>query len=140
MPIIQEPQPSSNGKAASKIFLCMFVRAVIHTSPAFAYFPPRSSRTGIIPFVLRFSGRCQNIPLKLCEPHHTSLGFHKLEFVAMLSKSLLALATLLVSGVSADPRDLGTVLAGNKDLSTFYSLIQKYPDVLLQLPSYAGVT
>ncbi|KAJ4857264.1 fasciclin domain-containing protein [Trichoderma breve] len=58
----------------------------------------------------------------------------------MFSKSLLALATLLVSGVSADPRDLGTVLAGNKDLSTFYSLIQKYPDVLLQLPSYAGVT
>ncbi|EHK18879.1 uncharacterized protein TRIVIDRAFT_172511 [Trichoderma virens Gv29-8] len=58
----------------------------------------------------------------------------------MLSKSLLALATLLVSSVSADPRDLGTVLAGNKDLSTYYSLIQKYPDVLLQLPSYAGVT
>ncbi|KAL7930466.1 FAS1 domain-containing protein [Trichoderma chlorosporum] len=58
----------------------------------------------------------------------------------MVSKSLLALATLLVSGASADPRDLGTVLASNKDLSTYYSLIQKYPDVLLQLPSYAGVT
>ncbi|PTB76735.1 FAS1 domain-containing protein [Trichoderma longibrachiatum ATCC 18648] len=58
----------------------------------------------------------------------------------MLSKSFLTLAALLVSAVSADPRELGTVLAGNKDLSTYYSLIKKYPEVLLQLPSYAGVT
>lgn len=80
----------------------------------------------------------------------------------MLSKTFLTLAALLVSAVSADPRELGTVLAGNKDLSTYYSLIkvrcqyhellrqlfgvctnlfrQKYPEVLLQLPSYAGVT
>ncbi|KAL7800028.1 FAS1 domain-containing protein [Trichoderma ceciliae] len=60
----------------------------------------------------------------------------------MLSKCLLAVTTLLVSIVSADtkPQDLGSVLASNKDLSTYYALIQKYPDVLLQLPSYAGVT
>lgn len=42
----------------------------------------------------------------------------------MLSKSLLALTTVLVSAVSAQAPDLGTVLAGNKDLSTYYSLIQ----------------
>lgn len=42
----------------------------------------------------------------------------------MLSKSLWTLAALLVSAVSADPRELGTVLAGNKDLSTYYSLIK----------------
>lgn len=58
-------------------------------------------------------------------------------------------------------RDLGAVLADNDNLSTFYDLIQvrylpwlpcmrsnsiltkheqKYPDILLQLPSYDGVT
>ncbi|KAM0255813.1 hypothetical protein ACHAQJ_005400 [Trichoderma viride] len=60
----------------------------------------------------------------------------------MLSKSLSAVATILASVVSAatTPQDLGSVLASNKDLSTYYALIQKYPDVLLQLPSYAGVT
>lgn len=44
----------------------------------------------------------------------------------MLSKTLFALATLFASVVSADdaPQDLGSVLAGNKDLSTYYSLIQ----------------
>ncbi|KUJ23329.1 fasciclin domain-containing protein [Mollisia scopiformis] len=36
--------------------------------------------------------------------------------------------------------DLGSLLAGQKNLTTFYSLIQKYPDILLQLPSYSGVT
>ncbi|TVY71346.1 Fasciclin-like arabinogalactan protein, partial [Lachnellula suecica] len=36
--------------------------------------------------------------------------------------------------------DLGTLLSGQKNLTTFYSLIQKYPQILLQLPSYQGVT
>ncbi|KAE8450265.1 hypothetical protein EG329_006693 [Mollisiaceae sp. DMI_Dod_QoI] len=36
--------------------------------------------------------------------------------------------------------DLGSLLAGQKNLTTFYSLIQKYPEILLQLPSYSGVT
>ncbi|RFU80473.1 fasciclin domain-containing [Trichoderma arundinaceum] len=69
----------------------------------------------------------------------------------MLSKRLFALATLLASAMSAatKPQDLGSVLARNKDLSTYYALIQstdanaplqKYPDILLQLPNYAGVT
>ncbi|KAL6901644.1 FAS1 domain-containing protein [Trichoderma evansii] len=65
----------------------------------------------------------------------------------MLSKRLAAVATLLASVASAKvvstaatPQDLGSVLAGNKDLSTYYELIQKYPDILLQLPNYAGVT
>ncbi|PMD65199.1 fasciclin domain-containing protein [Hyaloscypha bicolor E] len=36
--------------------------------------------------------------------------------------------------------DLGSLLAGQKNLTTFYALIQKYPEILLQLPSYQGVT
>jgi len=50
---------------------------------------------------------------------------------------------LLVAGTSAQTgtiSDLGTLLAAQKNLTTFYGLIQKYPDILLQLPSYAGVT
>ncbi|UKZ71886.1 uncharacterized protein TrAtP1_012830 [Trichoderma atroviride] len=64
----------------------------------------------------------------------------------MLSKRLAVVATLLASVSSAKvaskdmEQDLGTVLANNKDLSTYYELIQKYPDILLQLPNYAGVT
>jgi uncharacterized surface protein with fasciclin (FAS1) repeats len=36
--------------------------------------------------------------------------------------------------------DLGSLLSGQKNLTTFYGLIQKYPQILLQLPSYQGVT
>ncbi|KAG6027016.1 hypothetical protein E4U41_001084 [Claviceps citrina] len=55
-------------------------------------------------------------------------------------KTALGLALFAV-GVCADGyKDLGAVLAGNKDLSKFYDLIKKYPDVLLQLPNYSGVT
>lgn len=49
----------------------------------------------------------------------------------MLSKRLAAVATLLASISSAKvvstanaPQDLGSVLASNKDLSTYYELIQ----------------
>lgn len=52
-------------------------------------------------------------------------------------------ATLgLCVGVNAQGTitDLGSLLAAQKNLTTFYSLIQKYPDILLQLPSYSGVT
>ncbi|TQS36658.1 hypothetical protein Golomagni_02884 [Golovinomyces magnicellulatus] len=45
----------------------------------------------------------------------------------------------LRSQVAAVP-DLNTLLSHEKKLSSFYSLVQKYPQVLLQLPSYAGVT
>lgn len=37
-------------------------------------------------------------------------------------------------------QDLGSLLADQKNLTTFYSLIKKYPDILLKLPSQAGVT
>ncbi|KAK5991125.1 Fasciclin-like arabinogalactan protein [Cladobotryum mycophilum] len=56
----------------------------------------------------------------------------------MPSKTLLGLAGLVALVAAA--KDLGTVLKGNSDLSTYYDLIQKYPDILLQLPSYDGVT
>ncbi|KAH8684814.1 FAS1 domain-containing protein [Tricladium varicosporioides] len=36
--------------------------------------------------------------------------------------------------------DLGTLLSSQTNLSTFYGLIQKYPSILLSLPSIEGVT
>jgi uncharacterized surface protein with fasciclin (FAS1) repeats len=59
-------------------------------------------------------------------------------------RSLVA-ATLGVFSVGVTAQtgtilDLGSLLAGQKNLTTFYSLIQKYPNILLQLPSYSGVT
>ncbi|KND89791.1 Transforming growth factor-beta-induced protein ig-h3 [Tolypocladium ophioglossoides CBS 100239] len=59
----------------------------------------------------------------------------------LLSKLLLALAGLFVSiAVADDKTDLGSVQAANKNLTKYYDLIKKYPDILLQLPSYKGVT
>ncbi|KAK0726872.1 fasciclin domain-containing protein, partial [Lasiosphaeria miniovina] len=40
----------------------------------------------------------------------------------------------------AKPQDLGTVLSSHKNISTYYGLVKQYPDILLQLPNYAGVT
>ncbi len=62
-----------------------------------------------------------------------------------LPASLLGLVTALLACtpvfVRADgPKDLGSVLAANSNLSTYYNLIKTYPDILLQLPNYAGVT
>ncbi|KAK7415211.1 hypothetical protein QQX98_006058 [Neonectria punicea] len=39
-----------------------------------------------------------------------------------------------------DKQDLGTVLSKYKTLSTFTKLIKKYPEILLELPSYDGAT
>ncbi|KAJ6446820.1 fasciclin domain-containing protein [Purpureocillium lavendulum] len=49
-------------------------------------------------------------------------------------------ATVVVADGGAGGKDLGSVLAGNKNLTKYYDLIKKYPDILLQLPSYQGVT
>ncbi|KAK2592143.1 hypothetical protein QQS21_010151 [Conoideocrella luteorostrata] len=58
----------------------------------------------------------------------------------MLFKAALGLVAVAASVLADDRKDLGSVLAGNKDLSKFYDLIKKYPDILLQLPNYSGVT
>ncbi|KAG5923919.1 hypothetical protein E4U61_002084 [Claviceps capensis] len=55
-------------------------------------------------------------------------------------KAVLPLAFLAAGACAEGNQDLGTVLAGNKDVSKFYDLIKKFPDVLLQLPNYSGVT
>ncbi|KAK3939747.1 Fasciclin-domain-containing protein [Diplogelasinospora grovesii] len=62
-----------------------------------------------------------------------------------LPASLLALLAILPAGSAFSLRatksqDLGAVLAANSNLSTYYNLVKQYPDILLQLPSYAGVT
>jgi len=52
-------------------------------------------------------------------------------------------AGLCIAGSTAQTGtlvDLGDLLSEQKNLSTFYGLIQKYPQILLQLPSYKGVT
>lgn len=52
-------------------------------------------------------------------------------------------AGLLVAGTRAQTGtlvNLGDLLSEQKNLTTFYGLIQKYPQILLQLPSYQGVT
>lgn len=58
----------------------------------------------------------------------------------MLLQAVLCFGALFASVSAADKKDLGSVLAGNKNLSKFYDLIKKYPDVLLELPSDNGVT
>lgn len=58
----------------------------------------------------------------------------------MLFKAALGLIFFAAGVWADDKRDLGSVLAGNKDLSKFYDLIKKFPDILLQLPNYSGVT
>ncbi|POS87697.1 hypothetical protein EPUL_000452, partial [Erysiphe pulchra] len=45
-----------------------------------------------------------------------------------------------VNGQDGNPQDLNYLLSHEKKLSTFYSFIQKFPQVLLKLPSYSGVT
>ncbi|WQF82641.1 Putative FAS1 domain-containing protein [Colletotrichum destructivum] len=50
--------------------------------------------------------------------------------------SLLSLAGL----VAGKQDDLGSVLQSKSNLSTYYNLIKKYPEVILKLPSYDGVT
>lgn len=58
----------------------------------------------------------------------------------MMFRTALSLSVLAVGVWADDKKDLGAVLAGNKDLSKFYDLIKKFPDVLLELPNYSGVT
>ncbi|POR34241.1 Transforming growth factor-beta-induced protein ig-h3 [Tolypocladium paradoxum] len=65
----------------------------------------------------------------------------------LLSNALLGLAGAFASVALADDKtDLGSVLGANKNLTKYYDLIKasrwcrKYPDILLQLPSYNGVT
>ncbi|KAJ4140063.1 hypothetical protein NW768_001415 [Fusarium equiseti] len=60
-----------------------------------------------------------------------------------LIRALACIASLfsLAEAVdTAQPMDLGSVLGRHPKLSTYYKLIQKFPDILLQLPSYDGVT
>ncbi|KAF4452236.1 Transforming growth factor-beta-induced protein ig-h3 [Fusarium austroafricanum] len=61
----------------------------------------------------------------------------------LLSRLFVCFASLVALAEAADtpqPMDLGSVLSRHPKLSTFYKLIQKFPDILLQLPSYEGVT
>ncbi|TVY59123.1 Fasciclin-like arabinogalactan protein, partial [Lachnellula cervina] len=53
----------------------------------------------------------------------------------------VAALAFAVAGTNAQTlTDLNTLLSGQKNLTTFYGLIQKYPQILLQLPSTQGVT
>ncbi|CAM1501819.1 Fc.00g038030.m01.CDS01 [Cosmosporella sp. VM-42] len=60
----------------------------------------------------------------------------------LLSTILLGLAGMVgfASADDGDVPDLRVVLANHKNLTTYYKLIKKYPDILMQLPAYGGVT
>ncbi|RDW92340.1 hypothetical protein BP5796_01734 [Coleophoma crateriformis] len=56
-------------------------------------------------------------------------------------KSFACATLALLGGVeAATTPDLATLLSQQSNLTTFYSLIKTYPNILLQLPSYQGVT
>ncbi|KAL2069193.1 hypothetical protein VTL71DRAFT_15531 [Oculimacula yallundae] len=60
-----------------------------------------------------------------------------------LWRALAVAAVGLFAGVEAQTgslKDLGSLLGDQKNLTKFYSLIKKYPDILLKLPSQTGVT
>ncbi|CAG7560742.1 unnamed protein product [Fusarium equiseti] len=60
-----------------------------------------------------------------------------------LIRALAGIASLFTLAEATDttqPMDLGSVLGRHPKLSTYYKLIRKFPDILLQLPSYDGVT
>ncbi|KAH6689517.1 FAS1 domain-containing protein [Plectosphaerella plurivora] len=54
--------------------------------------------------------------------------------------STVTLNATLGFAAEEEPQDLGALLESRKDLSTFNSLIRDYPDILLKLPNYGGVT
>ncbi|KAM6535365.1 hypothetical protein FALCPG4_004937 [Fusarium falciforme] len=54
------------------------------------------------------------------------------------SKVLVGFASMVACVEAA--KDLGTVLRNHPKLTSYYKLIQKYPEILMQLPSYKGVT
>ncbi|KAK0671703.1 FAS1 domain-containing protein [Cercophora samala] len=62
-----------------------------------------------------------------------------LSVLFMLSSPTLAESITMTKRV-AEPKALGEVLAGNEELSTYYTMIKKNPDILLQLPHSGGVT
>ncbi|KAK1480099.1 fasciclin domain-containing protein [Colletotrichum cuscutae] len=58
---------------------------------------------------------------------------------ALVQAGLFALS-FLIETVAAQGDDLGSVLQSQSNLSTYYNLIKKYPEVILKLPNYDGVT
>ncbi|KAJ6787806.1 hypothetical protein PWT90_01483 [Aphanocladium album] len=58
----------------------------------------------------------------------------------MLQLITWALAVLATTALAASADDLGSVLQKQHNLTTFYDLIKNNSEVLLQLPSYDGVT
>ncbi|KAK1573383.1 fasciclin domain-containing protein [Colletotrichum navitas] len=58
---------------------------------------------------------------------------------ALLPAGLVGLLSL-IDAVGAQQDDLGKVLQSQSNLSTYLNLIKKYPEVILELPSYDGVT
>ncbi|KAK6068618.1 fasciclin domain-containing protein [Seiridium cupressi] len=61
-------------------------------------------------------------------------------FLRLVPFILLLSPIFIVASAAEDLPDLGTVLAGQSELSTYYELIKKYPEILLQLPTTGGIT
>ena len=59
----------------------------------------------------------------------------------LVMAALLAFASAPSVVVAADsPKDLGSVLAANSNLSTYYELVKSYPELLLNRRRTGGLT
>ncbi|KAM7197933.1 Fasciclin domain containing protein [Naviculisporaceae sp. PSN 640] len=71
---------------------------------------------------------------------HKTYGLLPASLLALLAVLPVGLAWSIFESREAKEKPLNQVLASEKSLSTYYDLVKQYPDILLQLPSYSGVT
>lgn len=64
----------------------------------------------------------------------------KARVLIFLTIATISSFSTIVKGQNGTVNDLNYLLSHEKKLSTFYSFIQEFPQVLLKLPSYSGVT
>lgn len=67
--------------------------------------------------------------------------FLPLKWVGLTTTLFLTLSSRAWAETAATgDQDLGTVMSGLSDVSTFYGLLLQYPKIMLQLPNYGGIT
>lgn len=72
------------------------------------------------------------------KPRPLSTGYHRQ--INMLQVHVLSLLASLAAAQSGLLNGLDQALSARQDVSTFYGLLSRYPQVLLDLPIYTGVT
>ncbi|XEV04047.1 hypothetical protein FSHL1_009334 [Fusarium sambucinum] len=72
-----------------------------------------------------------------------SITSHTRTYAMLIFRAFAGIASIVALVGAAETNqhmDLGSVLSRHPKLSTYYKLIKKFPDILMQLPSYDGVT